>query len=495
MIHTHGLGRALRYYPNRTAFSNGGRRRTFLELYERVAGIAGYLVDQGFKRGDRIALLLPNEDQYIELIYACAWLGLIAIPLNTRFSATEIDHVLEDATPHGIIRHSSLPTPKTALPWQRVIDQQPLTGGKLPPEPIYEPEAVLALIYTSGTTGRPKGVIQTHANILSNIYHLNYWMPYKEGGVYLHAAPIFHILDFPFMFAAPASGVCQVTIPKFSPQAFCEAVQQEGVTHSALVPTMINLLIQYEDLKNYDLHSLEQLAYGGSPIAPELVRRTQGILPNVKLVQGYGLSETGFLTGLQSDKHTDKRLMSCGRTCIGVDLQVVDESGRPVGVGQHGELVVRGANVMQGYWNNPEETKLAFRNGMFRTGDIGFRDGDGYFFILDRLKDMIVTGGENVYSGEVEAIIYQHPAVREVAVFGIPDPRWGEIVMACVVLKPSKVLSAEELIAHCRRSLANYKVPRRIEFLKTELPKNGSGKILKRQLREQFWVHEQRAVS
>jgi long-chain acyl-CoA synthetase len=186
--------------------------------------------------------------------------------------------------------------------------------------------------------------------------------------------------------------------------------------------------------------------------------------------------------------------MSCGRTCVGVDLQVVDESGLPVGVGQHGELMVRGANVMRGYWNNPEETKLAFRNGMFRTGDIGFRDDDGYFFILDRLKDMIVTGGENVYSGEVEAIIYQHPAVKEAAVFGIPDPQWGEIVMACVVLKPGQVLSANELIAYCRRSLANYKVPRRIEFLETELPKNGSGKILKRQLRERFWVHEQRAV-
>jgi long-chain acyl-CoA synthetase len=320
-------------------------------------------------------------------------------------------------------------------------------------------------------------------------------MPYKEGGIYLHAAPIFHILDFPFMFAAPAFGTCQVTIPKFSPQTFCEAVQREGVTHSVLVPTMVNLLVQFEDLKNYDLHSLELLAYGGSPIAPELVRRAQEIFPNVKLVQGYGLSETGFLTGLQSDEHTNERLMSCGRTCIGVDLQVVDESGLPVDVGQHGELVVRGANVMQGYWNKPEETKLAFRNEMFRTGDIGFRDGDGYFFILDRLKDMIVTGGENVYSGEVEAIIYQHPAVKEVAVFGIPDPQWGEIVMACVVLKPAQVLSADELIAYCRRSLANYKVPRRIEFLTTELPKNGSGKILKRQLREQFWVHEERAVS
>jgi long-chain acyl-CoA synthetase len=496
MLHTHSLGRAARYYGERIAFSNGGRRLTFRELFDRVMFIAGYLAAQGFKRGDRIALLLPNDEQYIELIYACAWLGLIAIPLNTRFSATEIDHVLADATPHGIIRHSSLPTPKIELAWQRVIDEEPLNaGGASPPLPIYEPDAILALIYTSGTTGRPKGVMQTHANIISNIYHLHYWMPSKEGGVYLHAAPIFHILDFPFMFAAPAFGAAQVTLAKFSPQSFCEAVQREGVTHSVLVPTMINVLIQFDDLKKYDLRSLAHLAYGGSPIAPELIRRAQEVLPNVKFVQGYGLSETGFLTGLPSDEQTDKTLLSCGRTCLGVDLQVVDDKGLPVGVGQHGELVVRGANVMQGYWNNPEETKLAFRNGMFRTGDIGYRDADGYFFILDRLKDMIVTGGENVYSGEVEAVIYQHPAVSEAAVFGIPDKTWGEIVMACVVLKPKQVLSADELIAYCRLSLANYKVPRRIEFFTNELPKNGAGKILKRQLREQFWVHEQRAVS
>jgi long-chain acyl-CoA synthetase len=173
---------------------------------------------------------------------------------------------------------------------------------------------------------------------------------------------------------------------------------------------------------------------------------------------------------------------------------VVDETGKEVEAGHPGELVARGENVMRGYWNNPEETKLAFREGLFRTGDIGCQDAEGYFYILDRLKDMIVTGGENVYSGEVEAVIYQHPAVREAAVFGIPDPKWGELVMAVVVLKPGKVLSADELIAHCRRSLANYKIPRRVEFSETELPKSGSGKILKRILRDSFWTHQDRSV-
>jgi long-chain acyl-CoA synthetase len=296
------------------------------------------------------------------------------------------------------------------------------------------------------------------------------------------------------MFAAPGFGACQVTIPKFSPQSFCETVERARVTHTVLVPTMINLLTQFVELKKYDLGSLEQLAYGGSPMAPELIHRMRALLPNLKLVQGYGLSETGFLTGLQDHEHTGNRLMSCGRTCPGIDVRVVDESGKEVGTRQVGELVARGANVMRGYWNNPAETTAAFRDGLFRTGDVGYQDADGYFYILDRLKDMIVTGGENVYSGEVEAVIYEHPAVREAAVFGIPDPQWGELVMACVVLKAGQTLSVDDLITHCRRSLANYKIPRRVEFSETELPKSGSGKILKRILRERFWVHQERAV-
>jgi long-chain acyl-CoA synthetase len=323
--------------------------------------------------------------------------------------------------------------------------------------------------------------------------HVNYWMRYREGGVYLHAAPMFHIADFPFMFASPAFGTCQTTIPKFSPRTFCEIVEREHVTHTVVVPTMINMLTQFEDLKKYDLTSLERLGYGGSPIAPDLLHRTREIFPNVELIQVYGLSETGFLTGLQNQEHTENRLTSCGRACPGIEVRVVDDSGKEVEVGQPGELVARGANVTRGYWNNSKETKLAFRDGLFRTGDIGYQDSDGYFYILDRLKDMIVTGGENVYSGEVEAVLYQHPAVREVAVFGIPDSKWGELVMACVVLKPGNALTADELTAYARQSLANYKIPRVIEFSDTELPKSGSGKILKKDLRERFKVNRARA--
>jgi long-chain acyl-CoA synthetase len=453
MIHAHSLGRAARYYGERTALASGTARPTFRELHDRVGGIAAALSAHGFHAGDRLAVLLPNEYDYLELIYACAWLGVIAVPVNVRLSESEIDHVITDASPRGLIRHSSLPAPTVKLSWERVLDQEPLeVRSDCHPEPIYDPEAILALVYTSGTTGHPKGVVVTHANMLANVDHLNYWMPYREGSVHLHAAPIFHIMDFPFMFAAPAVGACQVAIPKFSPQNFCETVERERVSQSVLVPTMINMLTQFDKLENYDLTSLETLAYGGSPMAPELIHRIRAVLP------------------------------------------VVDESGKELEAGTHGELVARGANVMRGYWNDSEETKQAFRDGFFRTGDVGYRDPNGYFYILDRLKDMIVTGGENVYSGEVEAVIYQHPAVREAAVFGIPDPQWGELVAACVMRKPGNALSEDELIAHCRRSLANYKVPRRIQLSDTDLPKNGSGKILKRILRESFWVDQKRAV-
>jgi long-chain acyl-CoA synthetase len=352
----------------------------------------------------------------------------------------------------------------------------------------------LALIYTSGTTGRPKGVTLTHSNILSNVHHFNYWMRYREGGVYLHAAPIFHIADFPAMFAAPAFGTCQVALPRFTPQSYCKTVEKERINYTVLVPTMINLLTQFAEIKKYDLTSVEVLAYGGSPIAPGLIRRTRELLPAVKLVQVYGLSEAGFLTGLQDQEHTDQRLMSCGRPCPGIEVQIADESGNQVEAGRRGELVARGANVMRGYWNDPEDTTSAFRNGFFRTGDIGYQDVDGYFYILDRLKDMIVTGGENVYCGEVEAVIVAHPAVREAAVFGITDPQWGELVAACVVLKPGMTLTEELLILHCRQSLANYKVPRHVEFSQADLPKSGSGKVLKRLLRERFWAGAERAV-
>lgn len=496
MIHTHSLGYGARHYPGRIALARGEEKWTFSDLETRVARIAGALSARGLKAGDRVALHLPNTPEYVELIYACARAGVTVVPLNTRLASVEIDRVLLDAAPGGLIRDSALPAGTTSLSWRHELDREPLIADEVSAQPpVYDPEALLGLIYTSGTTGRPKGATLTHSAMLANVQHLNYWLSHAPGNVYLHAAPLFHIADLPFIFAAAAFGMCQVAIPKFTPELFCGMVQSARVTHTVLVPTMIELLVEFPRIKEFDLSSLQLLGYGGSPMAPELVRRARQVLPDAKLTQVYGLSETGYLTGLQDHEHTQERLTSCGRSCPGIELRVVDESGNELSAGQPGELVVRGANVMRGYWNNPVETAAAFRAGFFRTGDIGHRDASGYVHILDRLKDMIVTGGENVYSGEVEAVLYAHPAVREAAVFGIPDPKWGEIVMACLALKPGVALTAQDLAAHCRQSLAGYKVPRRIEFSDVELPKSGSGKILKRLLRERFWTSQSRAVS
>ncbi len=316
MIYLNSIGRAARYYPNQPALSlTDGSRISFSQLHNRVKSLAAALTQAGFVSGDRLALLLPNGPEYIQLVYACSWLGIIVVPINTRLSVPEIDHVLADASPRGLIRHSKLPAPSIRVPLDLVIDQGHLEGLKgTCPDPCYDPEAILTLIYTSGTTGRPKGVVLTHANIWSNVNNFNYWMRYREGGSYLHAAPIFHIADFPAMFAAPAFGAHQAALPSFNAKDFCEAIERERINYTVLVPTMINLFTEFAENNRSNVSSLEVLAYGGSPMQPELIRRTRRLLPNVKLVQVYGLSETGFLTGLQDKNHTDDHLTSCGRT-------------------------------------------------------------------------------------------------------------------------------------------------------------------------------------
>jgi len=507
MIYIHSMGRALQYFPQHTALLRDDRAVSFHELDVRVRRIAAALRRRGFLYGDRLALLMPNGPDYIELVYACSLLGVIVVPINTRYAGAEIDRLLEDSQPRGLIRHSKFPAPTVRPDWEHVIDLAPVDDAEEEPYAgeFYDSGAILALLYTSGTTGQPKGAALTHANVFSNIHDLHYWLSYRERAVFLHASPMFHIADFPAMFAAPVFGAAQIALPHFDPLSFCASVQENGVTHTVLVPSMINTLCQFEELQTYNMESLELLAYGGSAIAPALVREIRKLLPKAKLLQVYGLSEAGFLTGLTDAEHTEDRLTSCGRTCPGIDLRVVKANGEPAASGELGNLVARGPGVMLCYWHDLEEdmpgdesstdeTTEALLGGFLHTGDIGFQDKDGYFYIVDRTKEMIVSGGENVYSGEVEAAIYEVPQVKEVAVFGIPDEKWGELVAAVIVLRPGTDLSAEEVQQHCKKRIASYKVPRHIEFMTGELPKSGSGKILKRVLRERYWSGQSRRV-
>src|SRR5580692_2904146 len=332
MIYTHSVGRALQYFPQHTALLRDGEAITFPELDIRVRKIAAALRRRGFLSGERLAFLMPNGPDYIELIYACSLLGVIVVPINTRYAGAEIDRLLEDARPRGLIRHSKFPAPTVRLELEVVIDVDSLdeVEGEPYAGEFYDPDAILVLLYTSGTTGAPKGAALTHANIFSNIHDLNYWLAYREKAVFLHASPMFHIADFPAMFAAPVFGAAQATLDRFDAPSFCAAVQANGITHTVLVPSMINTLCQFQDLAVFNLDSLEVLAYGGSPIAPAVIRDARKLVPKVKLLQVYGLSEAGFLTGLTDAEHTDDRLQSCGRTCPGIDLRVVDAADKPV---------------------------------------------------------------------------------------------------------------------------------------------------------------------
>jgi len=356
------------------------------------------------------------------------------------------------------------------------------------------------LCYTGGTTGLPKGVMLSQRNVVSNILHAIQFSEYNERDVWLHAAPMFHLADSWACFAMSLLGAQHVFMEAFEPRHALELIQTHGVTASLWVPTMINAALALPDLERYDVSSMRRLVYGASPMPPERLRAAIGLFGNI-LQQAYGQSESSpFLTcthlrttNAHGDQRDIQRLASCGQEIVGVQVRVVDLDDKPVAPGEVGEIVARGPNVMLGYWKRPEETANALRDGWLHTGDLATVDEQQYVYIVDRAKDMIITGGENVYSTEVEAALYQHPAVLEAAVIGVPDDRWGEAVAAVVVLREGQQATGEDIIAHCRDLIATYKCPKRVEFLGA-LPKSGAGKILKSELRKPFWEGQQRMV-
>lgn len=521
MYLTQGLKRAVQVNRDGTATidHHHQRRQTWGAFAERVARLAGALKNLGLETDGRIAVLAFNSDTYLEYFFAVQWAGGILVPLNVRLAPPELVYMLNDAGVTILVVDAAFTAMlPQLLPDTPAIQHVIVIGDDAPPadtlhhetllaaaEPIPDAERgqddVAGIFYTGGTTGLPKGVMLTHTNLISNAMTALLNMYEGTPWVYLHSAPMFHIADAQWMIGATLMAGTHVFVPKFDPENMLKMIEQYQITHCALVPTMVNMLLNVKNLEQYDLSSLRGMNYGGSPMAPALIARTRKAFPTCRLFQGYGQTETSPNVSMLLDKYHDPdgafadKIESAGQPMFTVEVKIVDLEDNALPTRVVGEIAVRGPNIMQGYWNKPDETAYALRNGWMHTGDVGFMDEDGFLYIVDRVKDMIISGGENVYSVEVEAAIYQHSAVAMCAVIGIPDEKWGEAVHAVVVLRDGASLTHDELIQHCRTLIAGYKCPRSVEISHNPLPMTGAGKILKRALRAPFWGDQTRAVN
>ena len=504
------LERAERHFPTNPAIISlsGDPTLTWAEFLVRVRCSAGALRSLGVEAGDRFALICRNDPRQAELIQAGYWMGAVPVPLNYRLAPSEIAAILDGVSPRVLVvedhwasriadpglagfrksilwigrNHGGGPD---ALVYEDLRDASPEDAGG----PSAENDDAL-LLYTGGTTGLAKGVRLTHRNIATN--GLQLVEPYRvaEDDVMLHVAPMFHSAD---LLGTPYSlvGAAHAFLPDFTPNGLLNAVEKSRATFTMLSPTLLIRIVREGRLRGFDISSLRRLTYGSAPMDTVWVRRTMEAIPAVELIHSYGLTETSpILTTLGWKHHlAGRRLRSVGRPLAGVELRIVDEEGNDLPAGGAGEIAVRGRNVSPGYLDRPEETAAVFREGWLFTGDIGRVDEKGFLYILDRKKDMIITGGENVWSGEVEAVLYRHPDVVEAAVIGVPDGTWGEAILAVIVLATGSDLAAgggkDALIDHCRRFIGGYKVPRRFRFVES-LPKSAMGKTLKAELRRRY---------
>jgi long-chain acyl-CoA synthetase len=489
------LFRAQRLFANDVAMISGGVRLTYAETWSRCRRLAGALNRLAIQPGDRVAILASNSHQYLEVYLAVPASGRVVVPLNTRHAEPELRYALEDAGTRLLITDRD--PGALAKSVEQVISVPDDYERLLAAAPEAElgvgvtEDTLAGLFYTGGTTGASKGVMLSHRNLMANTVH---WLVATQQGpedTFLVMAPMFHAAGSVAVLATVWVGGRQVILPGFDPVAALDAISTERATITLAVPTMLAALAEEQLARPRQVGTLRSITHGGSPIATEVVRRAHAAFPAAELVHLYGATELApLVTGLRHEERLiDGDLArSCGRAIAGADVRVADERGQEMPPGEIGEVVARGPNVMQGYWNKPEQTASVLHDGWYRTGDLGFMDAEGYLFLVDRAKDMIVSGGENVYSTEVEEVLYQHPGVLEAAVFGVPDAQWGEAVHAVVVLRPGQDIGTATLIAFCRERIAGYKVPKQIELRGDPLPKSGPGKVLKRELRAPFWA-------
>lgn len=504
-----------RHYATATIYKD--RKRTWAELGARIPRLAAGLRGLDLQPGDRLAVLALNSDNYIELFFAAAWAHLVLVPLNTRWAIPENVYSLRDAECSAlvvddafvdqvgellaghpmrqVVHMGDAPTPSGMRAWEGLVQaSQPM------PDECGQDDELCGIYYTGGTTGHPKGVMLTHTNFISSSINWIATLHFSDQTVYMHSAGLFHLAGASPAFALTLAGGTHVCLPKFDALLAFEAIQTHRINYVLFVPTMINMMLNHPDFAQYDLSSVRYCEYGASPMPDAVLAAAIEKLPTWEFIQGYGMTETAALTvslpwrfHFDGDHGKAKRA-AAGRAAYGVDLKIVDPQGNELPRGTTGEIAVRGAQVMLGYWKKPEATAAVIRNGWMHTGDGAWMDEDGFVYIVDRVKDMIISGGENIYSKEVENAVHAHPAVRECAVIGVPDEKWGEAVMAVVTLKAGMTATAEDIITHCHTLIANYKCPHQVEF-RESLPLSGAGKIMKNVLREPYWVGRTRKVS
>jgi long-chain acyl-CoA synthetase len=500
MYLTQGLHRSRQRHPGKTALTHLGedaeRRHSFAELIDAVGRQAAALAARGVGAGDRVALLAPNTDQLVQALLACWWLGAVACPLNIRWSTSELAYALADSEAALLLLDASLAAQvPPAAPPTVALDAFVAEARKCEARPDSRTggDALAAILYTGGTTGRSKGVMLSHANFWSAAVARGAELPNSPDSVTLLVAPLFHVAGLGRLVGQLVVGGAWATLPQFRPARVLQAIEREGVSDIIAVPSMLQLLLDAPEFDAARVQGLTRVAFGAAPMPPDLLDRALAAWPRAEFFQAYGMTETAGAVSMNPPANhlgaarARGLVNSVGRAGLGAEILVVDEQGHEVPRGAVGEIVVRGAMVMRGYWRQPETTQAAFREGWLRTGDGGRMDAEGWLFIADRLKDMIISGGENVYSGEVEAVLRTHPAVEQAAVIGVPHAQWGEAVHAVVVLRGGQAAAPElpeALRTWCRERLAGYKCPRGVSFV-PGLPMSAAGKVLKNVLRQQ----------
>jgi acyl-CoA synthetase (AMP-forming)/AMP-acid ligase II len=457
--------------------------------------------------GDRVAVLGANCHRFVECFTALPAGGFVVVPLNYRLAPAELVSILADSGARLLITDRSLAAiPELVGQVENVLtwpDGYETALASATPAPFAAvPGDVAALFYTGGTTGRPKGVMITHANLVNNSFHKTIGVGLRADDVFLAAPAMFHVAGISPLLSLFSLGARVVTYPMFDPAGCLDVLEREGCTMMFPVPTMLAAMVDEQRARPRSLGPLRLLGHAASPISTELLRQASVVFPGVDLSEFYGATETTAIVTCLHNEQTlldDARLRSCGQPVPGISIRIVGPDGVERPTGEIGELQVRSRAVMAGYWNNPAATAAALTDdGWYRTGDLGYVDGEWYLYLVDRAKDMIVSGGENVYSIEVENALASHPSVIEATVFGIPHERWGEAVHAVVVVSAVPVDLAEAtaaLVTHCRGLIATYKVPKSISFQTDPLPKSGPGKVLKRSLRDPYWKDQAGAIA